>query len=984
LRGGGTTSAGGGSAGRDVALDYLLASGRTGDLNRAVRRLEAAVSADIHDARSWSDLAGSYLVRAQRLDDPRDLLRAYEAADRAVREDGRLKEARFNRALSLERLFLVPEAAAAWANYLELDRTSDWAVEAGERRETLHRLSSPQILWEAQKQGLERAALAGDVKDVETLVDGYRQSAREYAEQDLFGSWADAAAGGRENLAADRLRVLKALGDALVKLNGEHLVHDSVAAIEAVTGDPERWRVLVQGTRDFRDGYRDVNDRKSSAAVPRLTAAQSALTRVGSPLALRAEYLLIGCDYLNHEYSRALAETARLGRKLAGKPYSALRGQVLWLKALSEVTLGRMKSAVEDYARTRTEYQRLGEGENLVGADCLLGQTLLLIGRTQDAWTSIYQALRFTPKLRQPGALSRIFMIAGDAALRDGADGGALAFDQEWVRYALMRNPREAAEALSWLARMQDHAGDRESALSTLRDARRRADRLEPEQRRRKQADLAMIEGTMQVSSDPLHAADLLTAALGVYEKDENLIFSLQTLLARGRAYRQSGEDGRAEQDFDAALSLYDRMGETLDQEDLRLALLEEADKVFDEMVSLQADRDPDLGFAYEDRARTRVLPGSVSTLWTSGPAELDRLLASEPQPLPLAEILRRIPEGVDLVQFSVLEDRVLIWLLRGHGGGMRFFERSIRRRDLEALAARLQQFDRPGWDTTAAGLFDVVVRPWLDAVAPEERIVFIPDKVLHRVPFAALKDRSTGRFLVESHPLAVAPSATLYINVLERQGSKKGAFHSPGLVVGEPAIDHSHFQSLTSLPAAAAEAPRLASLTGSRLLLGKDAYKSAFLEQAREAEWIHFSGHALVDPQNTLLSKLVFAPGPDGDPGVLTAREIYTLKLAETRLVVLAACETGNEYVPGSEGVTSLARAFLAAGVPAVVASLWNVADQPTADLFDAFHRHLWDGADPVSALRKAQLGMFRGGNPADRSPRAWAAFEVIGASVK
>src|SRR6185295_9883100 len=96
---GGTVGGGMGSSARDVDLGDLLAAGDAGDLGRALRRLEAAVAADPHDARSWSDLAASHLVRAQRMDDPRDLLRAYEAADRAVREDGSLEEARFNRAL---------------------------------------------------------------------------------------------------------------------------------------------------------------------------------------------------------------------------------------------------------------------------------------------------------------------------------------------------------------------------------------------------------------------------------------------------------------------------------------------------------------------------------------------------------------------------------------------------------------------------------------------------------------------------------------------------------------------------------------------------------------------------------------------------------------------------------------------------------------------------------------------------------------------
>lgn len=966
------------------SLGDLLRQKRPREADFAVRELEREVAANPHDARAWSDLAAAYLVRAERTDDPRDLLRALEAADRATSEDGRLSEARFNRALALERLSLNPEAMAAWQDYLDLDKTSGWAGEASKRKAKLGQ-PSPRSAWEeTEKPRLEQAALAGSTEEVEKIVGSYRQAARELAEQKLFGEWADATIEGREDLAANKLQILRVLGDALARINSDRLVHDSVAAIEKA-GDPRRLSALAQATRDFRNGYEDFNGWKREAEIPKLAAARDVLARAGSPLAFRVEDLLASCDYVNHRYKTSLAAAERLIHETEGLPYPAVRGRAFWIKGLLEVTLGQMKPAVENYGRARAEYQRLGEEENAIGMAGLLGENLLLLGRTQEAWKSIYQALRATPSLRDPRALSRIFMIAGDAALREGADTAALAFEQEWVRYSRMSSSQEAVEALTWLARIQDHAGDRESSLATLREAETQIAGLDPGQRQRKKADLAMVQGTVQVQGEPLEAIDLLTSALAVYEKEGNLIFSLQTLLARGRAYRRSGDDRRAERDFEAALALYERMGKEFDRdrEDLRLTLLEESEEVFDELISLQAAHDSDRAFAYADRARTRVLPGSASTLWTGGFSERGQLLAAEPQPLPLAEILRRIPDQVTLVQFSVLEDRVLIWCLRGNGGRARLFQRSIRRDDLEAAVARLQKFDSPAWGDTAAGLFDLLVRPWLDSVPPGERIVFIPDKVLHRVPFAALKDRSAVRFLIENHPLAFAPSATLYVNAVERGPGVRRTFHSPGLVVGEPAIDYSRFV-LPSLPDAAAEARRLAAQTGSPLLLGKDASKAAFLARAPEADWIHFSGHAVVDPQNTLLSVLVLAPGPDGDSGALTAREIYGLHLGRTRLVVLAACETGNQYVPGSEGVTSLARAFLAAGAPTVVASLWSVDDRPTADLLDAFHRRLWDGADPVDALREAELGMLQGKDAADRSPRAWAAFEVIGASAK
>ncbi len=574
-------------------------------------------------------------------------------------------------------------------------------------------------------------------------------------------------------------------------------------------------------------------------------------------------------------------------------------------------------------------------------------------------------------------ARANLFLIAGDAALRDGADAAALLFAQARVGPALRANPVAAVEGLVWLARMQEHMGDREAAGASLRDAAARIDLLDTPQIRRKRADLAMIAGEMRVEDDPRRAADLLTSALSVYQQDQNLLFSLRTLLARGRAQRRLGDDLAAEQDLRSALAAYDRLGEQLSEEDLRLSFLEQTDAVFDEMISLQADRDSELAFAYADRSRTRVLPGTESALWKND-------VAVEPQPLPTDEIRRRLPAGSTLVQFSVLPDRVLIWELRRNEKRPRFYRKNVSRSELEGMAGSLQDFGTAKGEDAAVKLFDLLVSPWLNDVPAGERIVFVADKVLHQVPFAVLKNRSTGRLLLEDHPLAVAPSATLYIHALERQNAQRAARRSGGLVVGDPAVDHGLFYDLPSLPDSAAEARRVASLTPSRLLEGKDAVKSAFLAAAPQAGWIHFSGHALVDPREPLKSKLVLAPEGEKDQGILTAQEIYSLKLSRTRLVILAACDTGNEYIPGSEGATSLARAFLAAGVPAVVASLWSVDDRVTAELFDAFHRFLAAGEDPVDALRKAQLEMLHGAGKTDRSMRAWGAFEVIGASAE
>jgi CHAT domain-containing protein len=99
-------------------------------------------------------------------------------------------------------------------------------------------------------------------------------------------------------------------------------------------------------------------------------------------------------------------------------------------------------------------------------------------------------------------------------------------------------------------------------------------------------------------------------------------------------------------------------------------------------------------------------------------------------------------------------------------------------------------------------------------------------------------------------------------------------------------------------------------------------------------------------------------------------------------RLVVLAGCSTANGKVWDSEGVANLGRPFLAAGVPTVVASLWQVGDRASFALLDEFYGRLRAGADPGSALRQAQASMIHHTDPALRSPRSWAAFSLVGAT--
>jgi CHAT domain-containing protein len=111
---------------------------------------------------------------------------------------------------------------------------------------------------------------------------------------------------------------------------------------------------------------------------------------------------------------------------------------------------------------------------------------------------------------------------------------------------------------------------------------------------------------------------------------------------------------------------------------------------------------------------------------------------------------------------------------------------------------------------------------------------------------------------------------------------------------------------------------------------------------------------------------------------GFLRLHEIYNLDLG-AGLVVLSACDTGAGKEVRGEGLMGITSGFLAAGVPQLVVSLWEVGDRSTAELMKRFYFQLLEkGHPPAEALRQAQLSMLA--EPAWSQPRQWAGFVFLG----
>ena len=113
-----------------VGVFSLLWPDVDGSVETAVTQFQAAAVTDSANATVLSDWAAALLIRAEIGDNPPDLIEALSAANRAIALDSSLDEARFNRALALEFLYLITDAVSAWEDYLDLDTASPWAKEA--------------------------------------------------------------------------------------------------------------------------------------------------------------------------------------------------------------------------------------------------------------------------------------------------------------------------------------------------------------------------------------------------------------------------------------------------------------------------------------------------------------------------------------------------------------------------------------------------------------------------------------------------------------------------------------------------------------------------------------------------------------------------------------------------------------------------------------------------------------------------------------
>jgi CHAT domain-containing protein/Tfp pilus assembly protein PilF len=292
-------------------------------------------------------------------------------------------------------------------------------------------------------------------------------------------------------------------------------------------------------------------------------------------------------------------------------------------------------------------------------------------------------------------------------------------------------------------------------------------------------------------------------------------------------------------------------------------------------------------------------------------------------------------------------------------------------------------------YSKNASDLYKLLVEPVVPTMQ-NYRLVIVPDDKLSYLPFDAFlasgadttkMDFRNLDYLVHHHAISYTYSATLlyyYFDSAFKYSNRTAAFapeynsstNLPGTSV----------ENFLPLPGAEAEAIGVTDLIKGDRYLGSKATKQAFKDNAEKYDILHLAMHTILNDTLPLYSKMVFSS--DGTPAndrTLNTSEIYNLKL-KSDMVVLSGCNTGSGKLQKGEGVMSLARAFLFAGCPSIIMTLWNVEDVSSSYMMIEFYKNIKNGYSKDEALKRAKISYISIADPMKAHPYFWLGYVSIG----
>jgi CHAT domain-containing protein/Flp pilus assembly protein TadD len=946
-----------------------LCKGENADAQQQLRRQLADAP---EDAAALNDL-GVCFIQQSKLED------AIDQFDLALERRPGMREALFNRGLCYERMSLQEPAKADFDALKQNENDKIWRAEVARRLDDVSQ-SPPLPQTEAERiADIERAMSDPDLQRRKAAVFSYEalsDQARETARTYLASSSAEAVTA---------LARLDSIARLAIDARNDPALESFVKRLRNLPEQERGYELhLLELYQEGKDNYKAKHYARAREIYDSLRAQCD--LRDNQFLGALAGELVSRCEYYLELYQdsiKTLEPYTRIYQKLG---WTCENARVLSNLALSTTRLGRHSVAIDYGVQSLQAVRNTNEPE---------GKYLQFLGLAYWNLGDLQKALDY---LRNSTlALRRGFALIDDMAynylnladIYGRTDRHRLALMCAQQALSLAPDANRSAQAASFVGLELANGRQFDAADEKIREA---IDFVEKIQGSRSHTEALVLTRAGQaafMSGDANKALEYFTRAEAVAANEGDLLLQrLDALSGAGEAYAITGDSARADASFGRAIDLIDAQDKSLTERWQRLAFLDQAQAAIDRkfaFVMNRASGESD-AFALLEHSRARVLANElVPNSTPASPSDL------------ISEVQRALPADTLLISYAVTDERTYILVLGRNGLTAKVSPATsgqLTRLVGDYVSGIVDKAALEELSTRARQLSDLLIAPIDPLIAGAKTLCIIPDKALHRLPFAALED-SSNRYLVESRSIMYAPSASVLVKCL-KQASARSNDPEAMLAVGNPTFDRDRFH-LPDLIDAETEATQCARLYDRRtVLLERTATEAAVRNALSEATVAHLALHCLVNPQSPQIASLLLASNRKGgksrddagdlsdqtddtDDGVLNLTEVYQLSLPRTKLVILSACETGvGQYYRG-EGMVSLIHPFLAAKVSTVVASLWGVESGATRELMIEFHRSRTSAAlRSADALRDAQLTLL--GNQARAHPYYWASFSVVG----
>lgn len=302
---------------------------------------------------------------------------------------------------------------------------------------------------------------------------------------------------------------------------------------------------------------------------------------------------------------------------------------------------------------------------------------------------------------------------------------------------------------------------------------------------------------------------------------------------------------------------------------------------------------------------------------------------------------------------------------------------------------------------STSSDLYNFLLSDFDKLLENKSNLIIIPDRELNQIPFDVFV--KNDKYLIEKYSITYNYSIFLWYNrqnnIVPEEISFAGfapVFNDENSFVYQQNVlrFEEDFEDefseiyrdnrLSPLLQSEKEVNEIKNLFDKKnmkaeVFINQKATEKNFVENSNGNTVLHIATHGYSSTKTPEFSGLFFYKSENVEnstyDGFLYLGEIFTLK-TDANLVVLSACKSGSGKIAKGEGVLSLPRAFIFAGVPNIIASLWKIHDENTKNLMLDFYKFLLEGNSYSKSLQLAKIEQINKGE----LPIDWSALILIG----